>query len=414
MSEGSVPAQPRIPIETHSLSPVVSANRVVMALSAAALLALWGSAFISVAPNRIVPGTPLRLWEAAGWFGALLASLPLLALAALAWRPDRKRLQAALGLALALVMALPACLALLAALALDPALPQARLGLGPAFWLLLFLLALVLVELRTRLGLGTAAGWGMVAAVALVWGLVGWLASSWLTPLALWQEYQVRREQFGAAVLYHLLLVGGAVGASLVLGTAIALAMRRSRRVERVGFTLLNVLQTIPSLALFGLLLAPLAWLAANVGWLHALGVRGIGWAPAFLALLGYSLLPMVRNTFVALSGVEAGVLEAARGMGMSRAQVFWQVRLPLALPVVLEGVRITTVQAIGLAAVAALIGAGGLGTFIFQGLGQAAMDLVLLGALPILAMAMVADALLGALSRGLSPRDVNAQGGAG
>ena len=254
----------------------------------------------------------------------------------------------------------------------------------------------------------------MVAAVALAWGATGWVLSSWLAPLALWQEYRVRSEAFGTAVLYHLLLVGGAVGASLVLGTAIALAMRRSRRLERAGFTLLNLVQTIPSLALFGLLLAPLAWLAANVGWLHALGVRGIGWAPAFLALLGYSLLPMVRNTFVALSGVEAGVLEAARGMGMSRAQVFWQVRLPLALPVVLEGIRITTVQAIGLAAVAALVGAGGLGTFIFQGLGQAAMDLVLLGALPILAMALAADALLGALSRRLSPQENRSHGGAG
>ncbi len=402
----------RVPVSAHAQAP--GANRVVVALSVAALLALWGFAAIGVAPNRIVPGTPLKLAEVAGWYGALLGSLPLLALAALAWRPERARLKAALGLALALVMALPAGLALLGALALDPALPQARLGLGPALWLLLFLLALILIELRTRLGLGTAAGWLMVAGVALAWALVGWLASSWLAPLALWQEYRVRSEQFGAAVRYHLLLVGGAVGASLLLGTAIALAMHRSRRLERVGFMLLNVLQTIPSLALFGLLLAPLAWLAANVGWLHALGVRGIGWAPAFLALLGYSLLPMVRNTFVALSGVEAGVLEAARGMGMSRAQVFWQVRLPLALPVVLEGVRITTVQAIGLAAVAALIGAGGLGTFIFQGLGQAAMDLVLLGALPILAMALAADALLGALSRRLSPRGAHSQGGAG
>ena len=402
----------RVPVSAHAQAP--GANRVVVALSVAALLALWGFAAIGVAPNRIVPGTPLKLAEVAGWYGALLGSLPLLALAALAWRPERARLKAALGLALALVMALPAGLALLGTLALDPALPQARLGLGPALWLLLFLLALILIELRTRLGLGTAAGWLMVAGVALAWALIGWLASSWLAPLALWQEYRVRSEQFGAAVRYHLLLVGGAVGASLVLGTAIALAMRRSRRLERVGFTLLNVLQTIPSLALFGLLLAPLAWLAANVGWLHALGVRGIGWAPAFLALLGYSLLPMVRNTFVALSGVEAGVLEAARGMGMSRAQVFWQVRLPLALPVVLEGIRITTVQAIGLAAVAALVGAGGLGTFIFQGLGQAAMDLLLLGALPILAMALAADALLGALSRHLSPQENRSHGGAG
>ncbi|MDR9441029.1 MAG: ABC transporter permease, partial [Halomonas sp.] len=174
--------------------------------------------------------------------------------------------------------------------------------------------------------------------------------------------------------------------------------------VQKAGFGVLNFLQTIPSIALFGLLLAPLAWLSANVDWLAALGVSGIGWAPALLALVGYSLLPMVRNTFVALEAVEPAVIDAARGMGMSRGQVFRQVRLPLALPLILEGIRITTIQAIGLTAVAALIGAGGLGTFIFQGLGQAAMDLVLLGALPILVLALFVDALLGALTEILRP----------
>jgi osmoprotectant transport system permease protein len=378
-----------------------SPNRVIVLLALVAALGWWLLASVSVAPNRLVPGTPLRALEVVGWLGALAGTLPLVGLLGLAWRPTRRRLWAALALATLLLMALPVWLAVAAGVTLDPALPQARLGIGPALWLMLFCLFLMLIELRTRLDLGSLSGWLLVAAVLAAW----WLATPWLEPLALWREYQGRSGQFAGAVLDHLRLVGGAVGASLVLGTLIALAMRRHAGIERVGFAVLNFLQTIPSLALFGLLLAPLAWLSANVVWVQALGVRGIGWAPAFLALLGYSLLPMVRNTFVALSGVDAGVLEAARGMGMSRAQVFLQVRLPLALPVVLEGVRITTIQAIGLAAVAALIGAGGLGTFIFQGLGQAAMDLVLLGALPILAMALAADSLLGALTRRLDPR---------
>ncbi|WP_404297215.1 ABC transporter permease [Halomonas sp.] len=383
---------------------VSTPNRVLLALTLAAVLAWLVLPLASIAPNRIVPGSPLHAHEAFGWAGALAAIPGLLGLAVLAWRPSSRRLWLALALALLLLMGLPLWLAGAAALAIDPSQPQARMGLGAAFWVLLFCLALMVIELRTRLALGTAAGWLMGAGVLAAW----WLAAPWLEPLALWREYQGRSDQFAEAVVDHLLLVGGAVGASLVLGTGIALAMRRHTGVERVGFGVLNFLQTIPSLALFGLLLAPLAWLSANVGWVHALGIRGIGWAPAFLALLGYSLLPMVRNTFVALSGVDPGVLESARGMGMSRGQVFWQVRLPLALPVVLEGVRITTVQAIGLTAVAALIGAGGLGTFIFQGLGQAAMDLVLLGALPILAMALVADSLLGALTRRLDPRLVS------
>lgn len=382
-------------------------NRVVPALSLAAAVAWLALASVSVAPNRIVPGTAYAAAELLGWPLAVAACLPLLGLAAMAWRPHRGRLRLALALNLLLLMALPAWVALAGALRLDPDQPQARLGLGPAVWLLLFCLVLLTIELRTRLALPAWSGWLLPVPILGAWVL----AAPWLGSLALWQEYRGRSGQFAEALLDHLLLVGSAVGASLVLGAAIALAMRRDARLERLGFTLLNFLQTIPSLALFGLLLAPLAWLSARLDWLAALGVSGIGWAPAFLALLGYSLLPMVRNTFVALAEVDPGVLESARGMGMGPGQVFRQVRLPLALPVVLEGVRITTVQAIGLTAVAALIGAGGLGTFIFQGLGQAAMDLVLLGALPILAMALVADALLGALTRRLDHRTALRQG---
>jgi len=307
----------------------------------------------------------------------------------------------ALFMTVAMLMALPAVLALAAARLVDPDMPQARLGIGTGCWVVLFVMLLAVIELRSRLRFSRLNGWALMLPVLLSW----WLClSQWLEPLALLQEFRGRSDQFMSAVLYHLSLVGAAVATSLVLGIVLALTMRRFPTLQRAGFGVLNFLQTIPSLALFGLLLAPLAWLSANVEWLSAIGVRGIGWAPALIALVGYSLLPMVRNTFVALSDVDPGVIESARGMGMSRGQVFLQVRLPLALPVMLEGVRITTVQAIGLTAVAALIGAGGLGGFIFQGLGQAAMDLVLLGVLPILGMALVADALLGALSERLRP----------
>ena len=384
-------------------------NRVVMALSLVATATWLALPLASVAPNRIVPGTAHTATDLLGWPLALVACLPLVALMALSRRLDRVRCRLALALVLLLLMALPGWLAIASQRLVDPELPQARLGIGAAWWLSLFWLSLMLIELRSRLAL---VGW-RAALLPVVVATAWWLQGAWLGALALGQELDGRRGDFLEAVADHLLLVGGAVGASLVLGALIALAMRQSPRVERLGFAVLNFLQTIPSLALFGLLLAPLAWLAARFDWLSAIGVSGIGWAPAFLALLGYSLLPMVRNTHVALSEVDPGVLEAARGMGMGPGQVFRQVRLPLALPVVIEGVRITTVQAIGLTAVAALIGAGGLGSFIFQGLGQAAMDLVLLGALPILAMALVADALLGALARRLDHRRLASPGGA-
>ena len=128
---------------------------------------------------------------------------------------------------------------------------------------------------------------------------------------------------------------------------------------------------------------------------LAALGVGGIGPAPAIIALVLYALLPIVRNTAAGISGVDPTIIDAARGMGLTRRQIFCRVELPLALPVLLAGLRIVIVQTIGLAVVAALIGAGGLGTFVFEGLGQYALDLVLLGALPAILLALAADFVL-------------------
>jgi osmoprotectant transport system permease protein len=163
--------------------------------------------------------------------------------------------------------------------------------------------------------------------------------------------------------------------------------------------------QTIPSIALFGILMAPLGALAAAWPLAARLGIRGIGAAPAALALFLYSLLPIVANTVAGLRHVSAATVEAARGMGMTSAQVLARVELPLALPVILTGIRVVLVQNIGMVTVAALIGGGGLGTFVFQGIGQTAIDLVLLGAIPIVALAFSAavllDALVQALNRG-------------
>ena len=160
----------------------------------------------------------------------------------------------------------------------------------------------------------------------------------------------------------------------------------------------LNIIQTIPSIALFGLLIAPLGWIAANVPGAAAIGIRGIGTAPAFVALFLYSLLPVVANTVVGLAGVPREANDAARGMGMTDRQRLFQVEFPLAFPVILTGIRIVLVQNIGLATIAALIGGGGFGVFVFQGIGQTAMDLVLLGAVPTVALAFAAAIILDAV----------------
>lgn len=141
---------------------------------------------------------------------------------------------------------------------------------------------------------------------------------------------------------------------------------------------------------MLGLLIAPLA----------ALGFPAIGTTPAVIALTLYALLPIVRNTYVGLAGVDASVIDAGRGMGMGRAQLLARVELPLALPLVIEGVRAAAVLVIGIAAVTAFIGAGGLGVLVFQGWGQQADDLTLLGAVPMVVLAVIADAGLRALRR--------------
>ena len=194
---------------------------------------------------------------------------------------------------------------------------------------------------------------------------------------------------FRAALIRHVVLVVGALVPALLIGVPIGIAAQRWAGVRRVAFPVLNLIQTIPSIALFGLLIGPLAWLGRYVP-----GVAGIGLVPALLALVLYSLLPIVRNTVEGLDGVPRPVHTAARAMGMSAGQTFLQVETPLGLPVLLSGLRVTAVQAVGLAAVSALIGAGGLGAIMFQGLFANALDLVLLGALPVIALAVATDLL--------------------
>jgi osmoprotectant transport system permease protein len=135
------------------------------------------------------------------------------------------------------------------------------------------------------------------------------------------------------------------------------------------------------------------------------MGIQGIGWTPAVIALTLYAMLPVVRNTYAGLAGVEPELVEAGKGMGMSRVQLLVFVELPRAFPIVLGGLRIACVQNVGNTAVAALIGAGGLGVFIFQGLGQSALDLIMLGAVPTILLAVGVDALFQVLIRLVTPR---------
>jgi osmoprotectant transport system permease protein len=196
----------------------------------------------------------------------------------------------------------------------------------------------------------------------------------------------------------------GSLAAAVIVALPIGILCHRVPRLRAGVLGTLNVIQTIPAIALFGILMAPLGALADAVPLAAALGIRGIGAAPAAVALFLYSLLPIAANTVAGLKRVPQAAVEAARGMGMTNWQVLTGIELILALPVILTGIRIVLVQNIGMVTVAALIGGGGLGTFVFQGIGQTAIDLVLLGAIPIVALAfsaaVVLDALVEAMDR--------------
>lgn len=376
-------------------------------LGGVALALVWLLDLGTIQPNRIVPGTGHGLFSAVGWTGAGLVTGILLATIVLSTLPLRRRYELLLGLIGLSLATIPLLLDMFAALHLPEGSPYARSSVGAGFWSLLFLLSLMLIETLGRL---EARRWLQLMLLVFVGG--SWLVflrGEGLESLSLVREFNARPDKFQQALWTHLALALGAVTISAGLAFALALKMIRSPAWQRPLLGAVSFLQTIPSLAVFGLLIAPLSALSSALPFLQDLGIRGIGWAPALLALIAYSLLPMVRNTFVALTEVPESLADAARGMGMNEHQVFYQLKLPLALPVMIEGVRITTIQAIGLTAVAALIGAGGFGGFIFQGLGQAAMDLVLLGALPTIALALLADALLTMLAASLKPTPATA-----
>jgi osmoprotectant transport system permease protein len=368
-------------------------NQVLSCLMMAAAVAGIGAGFLSVAPNRLVSGTPVMLWAAAGVLPAAALAAAAASIFALGFAVPRRSLHyltaAVAGAALAATLAAAGA----AATTFAGAAAATSISLGAGFWTISACAALALIDSLRRAEAGAPVQLVVAAiAVACFWLMA---KAGLFDALALAREYASRREAFSAAVLRHIELVVGAILPALLIGVPLGLLALRRKRFETPLFGVLNLLQTVPSIALFGLLIAPLSGLASVFPALGALGIGGVGPAPAVIALVLYALLPVSRGTLAAIGGVPAAAIDAARGMGMSRRQVFWQVEAPLALPVLLAGFRIVLVQAIGLTVVAALIGAGGLGSFVFDGLGQYATNLVLLGALPAIALALGVDFLL-------------------
>ena len=208
------------------------------------------------------------------------------------------------------------------------------------------------------------------------------------------KEYGIKKNQFMDSLTTHLFLSLGSVTFGSLIAIPLGYLAYRRKKLESAVMVPLSIVETIPSLSLFGILLVPLAGLG-RIDFFRSLGISGIGWAPAFVALTLYTLLPIGRNTLVGFTTVERDVIEAAQGMGMSRKQIFRKIEFPLALPIIITGVRIALVQTVGGAVIAGLVGGGGLGTFVFLGLAEASQDLVLLGVIPIVLLTLILDKTL-------------------
>lgn len=204
-----------------------------------------------------------------------------------------------------------------------------------------------------------------------------------------WAFFSSHRAEILAATVEHLELVLISVALAVAIGVPLGMLIVRRKGLRVAALGIASILQTVPSLALFGFLI-PIPF------------IGGVGKRTAAVALVLYALLPILRNTYVGLSGVDRAVLDAAEAMGMTETQILWRVRMPLGMAVILAGVRTATVITIGVATIAAAIGAGGLGTFIFRGVAMVNDAVILAGAIPAAGLAIVADVLLGQLERRL------------
>lgn len=343
-------------------------------------IAAAGLPFLHVAPNRLLSGVPQNPDAI-----ALVVAWLLVAVAGC----SRFRWLATACTA-AMVITLPWLAGHDATQLLEGASSTTRIQTGAGFWTMWLAALLLLLDRVRGLRIAWQAGiWAGVAFVLVLGGMAGAFDN-----VAVMREYHAQRGAFLDALQTHLVLSLITLALALALGLPLGVWAWRAKRAGGMLLGVFSFFQTVPSLALFALLIGPFAWLARQWPALASLGFGGTGAAPAVFALVLYALLPVLRYTVTGLDAAPVDAREAARGLGMSRWQLLTRVQVPLGLPVLLAGLRIVAVQTVGLAAVASLIGAGGLGRFVFLGIGQGATDMVLLGTLAIIALALAMDLL--------------------
>jgi osmoprotectant transport system permease protein len=381
-------------------------NAVTLVLSVVGLASITFD-WLTHRPNRLAEGEAMALWSFAGAGCPLVLGFLWFTCVAIGTSTSERLRAVVRGIISAVILIVGLGITGYGASSLrdDPG-SAARVSLSAGFWTTFLAAYMQVFASRRRLSgsrwLRSLVTWLAPAGAAVL------LLSGWLSDLSLMQEFSAQSGRFRQELAGHFYLFGVSVGMGTLIGIPLGILATRRRWAEKVIFSVTNTTQTIPALALFGLLMAPLAALINAFPSLRQAGIRSIGATPAIIALTAYSLLPIVRNTHASIRQIEADLLEVSRGMGMTPLEVFLRVELPLSAPLIVDGVRTAAVQTVGNAVLAALIGAGGLGFFVFKGLSETAPDLILLGVLPTIALALLVDGILRLFLKMVTPAGLN------
>ena len=350
-------------------------------------MAIWVMPFGEFKPNRVIKGTLLSAIDLFGLWLTGLILLVLLVMLILALRMKRKP-SWLLGLTAMLLTVLPSLVLMalsVATLTIDGVNPAAsRISLGLGFYVLMVGILVLLSQFK-------AFRW-ILLSMGLLIGLT--LVFHQIPNLGLVKELNNVQDKMAQAIQSHLILALSSALTAVIPGIWLGYLSFAKPRWREWVMGVVNVFQVAPTLSLLGLVMIPLSLLSKSYPILASWGIKGIGFAPAFIVLTLYCLLPIVANAYAGFQQVDEAILSSAKGMGMTKTQIFTQVSFPLASPIILSGIQTALTQNIGNTILAGLVGGGGLGALIFLGLSQAAPDLVLLGTIPVVIMALITDSL--------------------
>lgn len=348
--------------------------------------------FAEYRPNRVLSGTNINAMELFGnnfylliFFSLLIVTLTII---------NHKKYKLTIGLTSLITIVL---ILYFLGLSLDKGIfniiPNGRISLGIGFWSIFLGMDMVIggcLKGDEKYLIYRRAFYSILLLV-----IIYFLINGHLDNLSIMKEFFNRSHSFFRQVSRHFSLSLFSVLIGIIIGIPTGIMLYKERKINSTILFLINLGQTIPTLSLLGIIMVPLALLGQRSEFLRNIGISGVGFAPAFFVLTIYALFPIVHNTIAGLKMIDPDLVETASGLGMKSNQIFWKVQFPLSLPIILGGIRIAMTQSIGNTILAGLIGGGGLGSIIFLGLAQAAPDLILLGVIPLIAMAFILDSVI-------------------